>query len=192
MKTTPGQGEVLLLLDRFRPTVQGDRHWTAVSTGRQVRVVNLAQRGTVLVCPDRRTTWSAFQGLSAAEKTAALDISQQLIARGDTGRTAQAVAMARQHRREGRRNRALKWFGSWGLWLALAYLSLWENLLSRISDGTARLSIRSYLVSIVSWGTDEEIALADRSDAAALIVPILVAMAATALTARTLRRRDVD
>lgn len=81
---------------------------------------------------------------------------------------------------------------TWGLWLALAYLALWENLLSRLSDGTARLSIRSYLVSIVGWGTDEEIALADRSESASIIVPLVIAVVATVLTARTLNKRDVD
>ena len=81
---------------------------------------------------------------------------------------------------------------TWGLWLALAYLALWENLLSRLSDGTARLSIRSYLVSIVGWGTDQDIALADRSEVASIVVPILVAVVATLLTARTLAKRDID
>lgn len=81
---------------------------------------------------------------------------------------------------------------SWGLWLALVYLALWENLLSRLSDGTGRLSIRSYLVTIVGWGTDRHIDLADRSSVAAIVVPIAVAVVATVLIARTLQRRDVD
>ena len=81
---------------------------------------------------------------------------------------------------------------SWGLWLALVYLALWENGLSRLSDGTGRLSIRSYLLTILAWGTDRPIDLADRADPAAIIVPIAVAVVATALTARALNRRDVD
>jgi hypothetical protein len=81
---------------------------------------------------------------------------------------------------------------SWGIWLGLLYLVLWENVMSRFGEGMARLSIRSYLVTVLSWGTDREIDLANRADVAAILVPIAVALAAAALTSRALQTRDVD
>lgn len=81
---------------------------------------------------------------------------------------------------------------AWGLWLGLLYLVLWENLLSRFSNGIAQLSIRSYLQTIVQRGTDVNIPLADRSDLGSVIIPILVALVAVGLTARALATRDVD
>lgn len=87
------------------------------------------------------------------------------------------------------------WLGlrfTWGLWLGLLYLALWENTISRFGDGPARFSIRSYLVTIVEWGTDQEISLADRAPWAAVLVPLVVAVIAVAFIARTLRTKDVD
>lgn len=81
---------------------------------------------------------------------------------------------------------------SWGIWLGLLYLVLWENVMSRFGEGMARLSIRSYLVTILEWGTQREIDLANRAQLAAILVPVGVALAATALTARALQTRDVD
>lgn len=81
---------------------------------------------------------------------------------------------------------------SWGLWLALVYLALWENVLARISDGTARLSIRSYLLTIFEWGTDENVSGAGRANWAAIAIPIVVTVIATALTAWALNSRDVE
>lgn len=81
---------------------------------------------------------------------------------------------------------------SWGLWLGLAYLAVWENVFARLGDGPARASLRSYLLSIFEWGTVIELPLADRSVPAAIIVPLVVAAVATWLTARALQRRDID
>lgn len=81
---------------------------------------------------------------------------------------------------------------SWGLWLGLLYLVLWENLLSQFSNGIAQLSVRSYLQTILQGGTDVDIRLADRSDIWSIILPIFVAIAGVALTARTLATRDID
>jgi len=81
---------------------------------------------------------------------------------------------------------------SWGLWLGLLYLVLWENVLARLSNGMARLSIRSYLVTILERGTRIEIPLADRSGTLAIVVPLLVAVVMVVLTAVSLSRRDVD
>lgn len=87
------------------------------------------------------------------------------------------------------------WLGlrfNWGLWLGLLYLALWENTIARFGDGPARFSLRSYLVTIVEWGTDREIGLADRASWAAVCVPLAVAVASVVLVAWTLRSRDVD
>lgn len=81
---------------------------------------------------------------------------------------------------------------SWGLWLGLLYLVLWENLLSRFSNGIASLSIRSYLQTILQRGTNVQIPLAERSDTWSFVIPILVAVAGVALTARALSSRDID
>lgn len=80
---------------------------------------------------------------------------------------------------------------SWGIWLGLAYLLVWENLFGGISS-LGRASIRSYAFTIISWRTEVHVPLADRGDWAAIFVPIVIAVIATALTARILSRRDVE
>ena len=79
-----------------------------------------------------------------------------------------------------------------GLWLGLLYLVLWENVLSRLSEGMGRLSIRSYLNSLLQRGTDISVSLADRATWSSFLIPVLVAVAAVALTARTLSKKDID
>ena len=81
---------------------------------------------------------------------------------------------------------------SWGLWLGLLYLVLWENVLTQFSNGIARLSIRSYAQTILQRGTEVEIPLAERSEGWSILIPILVAIVGVALTARTLSTRDID
>ncbi len=79
-----------------------------------------------------------------------------------------------------------------GLWLGLLYLVLWENVLSRFSNGMARLSLRSYLQTMLQRGTDVPIDLADRAGWASIIIPLIVAAAAVAMTAVTLSTKDID
>jgi len=79
-----------------------------------------------------------------------------------------------------------------GLWLGLAYIVVWENVVANFGDGPARFAIRSYLLTIVEWGTERSVPLADRADAAAILVPVLFAMAGIALTTWALRSRDID
>jgi len=81
---------------------------------------------------------------------------------------------------------------TWGLWFGLLYLVLWENVLSRLSDGMARLSIRSYLLSLLEDGTRIRVPLADRAGWASVVVPLVVTVATVAATAYTLAKRDVD
>lgn len=82
-------------------------------------------------------------------------------------------------------------FGS-GLWLGLVYLVLWENILSRFSNGMARLSIRSYLQTVLQRGTDVPIDLANRAGWASVVIPLAVAAVAIALTSVTLANKDID
>lgn len=79
-----------------------------------------------------------------------------------------------------------------GLWLGLLYLVLWENVLSRFSNGMARLSLRSYLQTILQRGTDVMIPLAERATWASFVIPLAVAIACIALTAQTLSTKDID
>lgn len=78
-----------------------------------------------------------------------------------------------------------------GLWVGLLYLVLWENVLSRFSNGMARLSIRSYLQTILQRGTDVPIDLADRARWASVVIPLAVAAVAVGLTAVTLSNKDI-
>ena len=79
-----------------------------------------------------------------------------------------------------------------GLWLGLLYLVLWENVVSRFGSGMARLSIRSYLQTMLQRGTDVRIDLADRASWASIVIPLVVAVAAVGMTAATLSRKDID
>lgn len=81
---------------------------------------------------------------------------------------------------------------SWGLWLGLLYLVLWENVVSRFSSGMARLSIRSYLQTVLQRGTEVSIDLADRATWSSIVIPLAVAAGTVALTAMTLSRTDIE
>ncbi len=78
------------------------------------------------------------------------------------------------------------------LWWGLLYILVWENSIARIADGTARLAIRSYVVSILSRAGDVSISLANRSPTASVAVPTAVAVAGVAVSAWILRNRDID
>lgn len=79
-----------------------------------------------------------------------------------------------------------------GLWIGLLYLVLWENLAARQGDGLARLSIRSYLQTVLQRGTDVEIQLANRSTLGSFLVPLAITVVTVALTAWSLNSRDID
>jgi ABC-2 type transport system permease protein len=75
----------------------------------------------------------------------------------------------------------------WGL----AYILIWEGFVANAGDNAARLAVRAYSRSILSRLSDVELRLADIGLGAALVVPLLVAVAAIALTTRRLSRQDV-
>ena len=81
-------------------------------------------------------------------------------------------------------SRALVW--------GLVYVLIWEGFVAAAGAGLARLAIRSYTRSLVSWQTDVELSLADRSPLWSVVIPLAVGAVAVALTARSLSRRDVD
>lgn len=79
-----------------------------------------------------------------------------------------------------------------GLWLGLLYLVLWERIMAGFSDGMARLSVRSYLFTLLQRGTDFVIEQGDRATWASFVIPIAVAIIGVAATAFTLARTDID
>lgn len=78
------------------------------------------------------------------------------------------------------------------LWWGLAYVLVWENAIARLTDGLARLSIRSYLSTLMSRANDVDLALADRSAGASYVVPLVAGVVAIGLAAWVLQTRDID
>lgn len=78
------------------------------------------------------------------------------------------------------------------LLFGLGYVVVWENALARIGNGTARLAIRSYALSILERGTDIPLRLADRAAWSSYVIPLTVCVAAVAFATRALARRDID
>ena len=78
------------------------------------------------------------------------------------------------------------------LLIGLGYIAIWELLMSRLGDWFARLSIRSYPMSILSDATGVEMRLADRSSLASYIVPLAVGVAGLAYTSWRLTRTEID
>lgn len=76
----------------------------------------------------------------------------------------------------------------WGI----AYILIWEGFVASASDTAARLSLRGYTASILSQYTGVGLRLGSLTLASGILVPIAVAVAATALTGWLLRRTDVD
>ncbi|MCP4225895.1 MAG: hypothetical protein GY773_21375 [Actinomycetia bacterium] len=75
----------------------------------------------------------------------------------------------------------------WGL----VYLFIWELFVARVGQGAARLSINTYPASVLAKLTDLELPQAERSLTNGIIVPILVTLAAIALTTWRLNRANV-
>lgn len=78
------------------------------------------------------------------------------------------------------------------LLVGLGYIAIWELLMSRLGDWFARLSIRSYPMSILSDATDVSMRLADRSTLASYIVPLAVGLAGIMYTSWRLTRTEID
>jgi ABC-2 type transport system permease protein len=76
----------------------------------------------------------------------------------------------------------------WGL----AYIVIWEGIIAAFGDFAARLAIRGYTRSILTSRTGVDLSLGDLSLGAAIIVPLVGAAVALALTARRLQVMDVD
>lgn len=87
------------------------------------------------------------------------------------------------------------WFGAvfrratvWGL----AYILIWEGFIASAGSGVARFALRSYTRSVLREITEVRLRLAEHSLPVGVIVPVVVACAFLALTARRLARLDVD
>jgi ABC-2 type transport system permease protein len=75
----------------------------------------------------------------------------------------------------------------WGL----AYILLWEGFVAGASRGASRLALRAYSRSILDEATGVRLRLANVSLTVGVLVPLLVAAVAVALTSRRLARTDV-
>lgn len=75
----------------------------------------------------------------------------------------------------------------WGL----VYVFIWEFFVARVGQGAARLSVNTYAASALANLTDVELPLAERSQPSALIVPIVIALVAVALTTWRLNNANV-
>ena len=78
------------------------------------------------------------------------------------------------------------------LLVGLGYIAIWELLLSRLGDWFARLSVRSYPMSILSDATGVEMRLADRSTLTSYVVPLAVGFAGLVYTSWRLSRTEID
>jgi ABC-2 type transport system permease protein len=76
------------------------------------------------------------------------------------------------------------------LW-GLVYVFIWEFIVARAGPGAARLSVNSYLGSILSDLSGVSLPLADRHPVFSVAVPAAVAVIAVALTAWRLDRVEV-
>lgn len=75
----------------------------------------------------------------------------------------------------------------WGL----LYVFIWELFVARVGQGAARLSLNTYPASVLSKMTDVELPLAERSMAFGVAIPLVVAVAAVALTGWRLNNANV-
>ena len=75
----------------------------------------------------------------------------------------------------------------WGL----AYILLWEGFVASAGRSAARLAVRAYTRSVLERATGISLKLADVSAFYSVFVPLVVGIAAAALTVRRLRRTEV-
>ncbi len=77
------------------------------------------------------------------------------------------------------------------LW-GIAYILIWEGFVATASTTAAKLSLRAYTASILSQYTGVGLRLGSLTLGSSIVVPLLVAVAFVALTARFLHRVEVD
>jgi ABC-2 type transport system permease protein len=75
----------------------------------------------------------------------------------------------------------------WGL----AYILIWEGFVANAGDNAAKLAVRAYSRSILAGIGDVDLRLGEISLGAAVVVPLVVAVAAAMLAIRRLARQDV-
>ena len=77
------------------------------------------------------------------------------------------------------------------LW-GIAYILIWEGFVATASATAAKLSLRAYTASILSQFTGVGLRLGTLTLVSGIVVPLVVAVAFTALTGWLLDRTDVD
>ena len=77
------------------------------------------------------------------------------------------------------------------LW-GIAYILIWEGFVATASDTAAKLSLRAYTASILSQYTGVGLRLGSLTLVSGIVVPVLVGVAFTGLTAWFLTRVTVD
>lgn len=75
----------------------------------------------------------------------------------------------------------------WGL----VYIFIWEFFVARVGEGAARLSINTYPASVLARMTEFDLESADRAMTSGLVVPIVVALVAVAITGWRLDNANV-
>jgi ABC-2 type transport system permease protein len=78
------------------------------------------------------------------------------------------------------------------LWWGLLFILVWEGGIARTATGAARLSIGSYLQSLLADAADVTLPLGGRSLGATLTVPLVVAAAGLVLAIVRYRRGEID
>ncbi len=75
----------------------------------------------------------------------------------------------------------------WGL----VYLFIWELFIANVGGGSAQLSIRTYPTSILARITEVDVRLADSSITTGIVVSVVIAAVAVALSSFRLQKMDV-
>jgi hypothetical protein len=83
------------------------------------------------------------------------------------------------------------WFRR-GVWWGLAFVLVWENVASYISEGSARLTVVGWAGAILSSAPDVDVSLSAGSAGAAFVVLPAIAVAGWLVAMWRYRRADVD
>jgi ABC-2 type transport system permease protein len=85
------------------------------------------------------------------------------------------------------------WFRR-AVWIGIAFVLLWENVVAQISEGTARLTIAGWARAVLASADtgDTDVTLGDLSSGLALVVLPAIAVAGWLAATYRFRRADVD
>jgi hypothetical protein len=83
------------------------------------------------------------------------------------------------------------WFRR-AVWIGLAFVLLWEHVAAHASNGTARFTVSAWARAVLSTASGVDVALDERSVAAALVVLPVLAVAGWLATTWRYRTADLD